>query len=100
MKLLTKELIKQIPPTYSQEETEDPICWAKLFTPWSYWTWYVIEFDPEENLCFGYVQGHEAELGYFDLDELEEIKGPLGLKIERDRHFTPTKFSEVKKAQR
>ena len=29
------------------------------------------------------------------LDELESIQGPAGLRIERDIHFKPIKFSEV-----
>ena len=31
------------------------------------------------------VHGHYQELGYFILSELESARGPLGLKIERDR---------------
>ena len=39
----------------------------------------------------------ESELGYFTLEELESIHGPLGLAIERDLSFTPTAFSTIKK---
>ena len=96
MMLLTAELRKKLPKLYSQEKVKDPICWVKFFTPWSYWTWFGIEFSPKENLFFGYVAGHEKELGYFSLKELESVRGPGGLRIERDRYFKPTRLSVVK----
>jgi hypothetical protein len=42
------------------------------------------------------VHGHEKEMGYFMLSELQSVKGPVGLKIERDMHFIPCKLSEIK----
>jgi len=84
----------KIPTLYSSEKTQDPIAVLKYFTPDSSWTWFVLEFDPEENLCFGLVIGHERELAYFSLAELETIRGPMGLPIERDLHFEPKPVSE------
>ena len=86
-----------IPPLYATEEQKDPIAYVKLFTPDSNWTWYITEYSKEENLCFGLVVGHETELGYFSIDELQAVRGPLGLKIERDLHFTPERLSVLKK---
>ena len=96
MKLLTKEIISELPKFYETEdvETEDKLIRAKLFTPWSDWTWYVIEFDGEDQ-CFGYVKGFEAEFGYFSLTELASLEGPFGLKVERDKYFTPTKVGNL-----
>jgi len=68
---------------------------AKFFTPWTGWTWYAIEFDGDD-LCFGLVDGHELELGYFSLSELESIRGPGGLKIERDRNFEPIRLQKLR----
>jgi len=34
---------------------------------------------------------------YFSLSELESIRGPLGLKVERDLYWKPKTLSEVKK---
>ncbi len=96
MKLLTQELRKNIPKLYSQEDVKDPIVVAKFFTPWTNWTWYVLEFDGDDTF-FGYVDGLVPELGYFTLSELEEVTSPFGLKIERDLHWTPKKLSEVRK---
>lgn len=73
-----------------------PIALLKYSTPDSSWTCYVLELDPDENLCFGLVIGHESELGYFFLTELETIRGPMGLPIERDLHFEPKPVSECK----
>jgi len=47
-------------------------------------------------MFFGYVCGFENELGYFQLEELESLVGPGGLKIERDIHFKPTYLSVIK----
>ncbi|MEQ9617077.1 MAG: DUF2958 domain-containing protein [Phycisphaerales bacterium] len=96
MKLLTAELRRRLPPLRSAEREEDPIVQAKFFTPWSDWTWYVLEFDGED-LFFGLVDGFEVELGYFSLGELESLRGPGGLTIERDRHFEPKPLSEVRR---
>lgn len=95
MKLMTKELAKKIPALYETEEQGEKIVWVKLFTPDAQWTWYVIEYRPEDGLCFGLVVGFEKELGYFSIPELEEVRGPLGLPIERDLHFEPVKLSEL-----
>ncbi len=96
MELLPKELREQLPPLYSQEHVDDPLAVCKFFTPDSNWTWYAYEFDGQD-LFFGLVYGFETEFGYFSLSELEQARGPLGLPIERDLHFTPKKLSEVRK---
>ena len=80
----------------SQQNIRDPIVYAKYFMPDSHWTWYVLEFDGKETF-FGYVDGDYQELGYFSLSELESIRGPLGLKVERDVYWKPKPLSEVKK---
>ena len=96
MKLLTKELEAKLPPLYSQNSKGyEAIALAKFFTPDSNWTWYVTEYDPLERIFFGLVDGFEMELGYFSLDELQSIKGSLGLSIERDIYFSPTKLSTL-----
>ena len=95
MKLMTADLRTQLPQLYSQEEVEDPKAIAKYFTPDSNWTWYATEFDGTDTF-FGLVDGLEKELGYFSLAELESVKGPFGLGVERDLWFEPTPLSELK----
>jgi hypothetical protein len=94
--LLTKSDMAKLPKLYETEnlEIEDKIIQVKLFTPWTNWTWYVIEFDGADQ-CFGFVKGHDAEFGYFSLNELAKIEGPFGLKVERDRYFTPTEVGDM-----
>lgn len=94
--LLTKEDCANIPRMYESEhvEPEDKVIHAKFFTPWSNWTWYVIEFDGDDH-CFGFVKGLDAEFGYFSLRELSELEGPFGLRVERDKFFSPTKACDI-----
>jgi hypothetical protein len=96
MKLLTKDLIKKLPKIYEQQNLEDQKVFVKLFTPWSHWTWYIMEYDEDTQECFGLLGGFEKELGYFSLDELADIKGPFGLRVERDKFFEPCLRSEIK----
>jgi len=74
----------------TQEEVSDPKIIVKFFTPWSNWTWFAYEGEKQKDgnwLFFGMVHGLEKELGYFNLNELEELRGPGGIKIERDKWF-------------
>jgi hypothetical protein len=94
--LLPPEIAATIPPLYSQEEQgENAIAVLKLFTPWTRWTWYAIEYDHEQRLFFGLVRGQEIEFGFFSIDEIEAIRGPGGLRIERDLHWTPKPLKEI-----
>jgi Protein of unknown function (DUF2958) len=97
MKLLTDELRAQLPALYAQENKKDQMVYAKFFTPWTNWTWYVTEGseEGEDFIFFGYVIGFEKEWGYFSLNELSSVRGPAGLTIERDLHFTPKRKSEI-----
>ena len=86
MKLMTKAIENKIPGPYETEGSETHRVYAKYFHPFSNWTWYAVEYDPTEKRFFGLVDGHEKEIGYFTLAELESIKiGGLG--IERDLHW-------------
>jgi len=97
-KLIPNTLLEAIPNLYATENIKDPLCYIKLFTPDASWSWYITEFSREDNdTCFGYVIGLEKELGYFSLNEIESVRGALGLAVERDIHFTPTLLSQVKR---
>jgi hypothetical protein len=93
MKLLPKEIREQLPPLYSQDgKGGKAVVYVKFFI--SNWTWYATEFDGDDTF-FGLVEGFEKELGYFSLSELESIKGPLGLPIERDLYWQPKTLAEI-----
>ena len=118
MDLLTKGLMRQIP--MDQENLgEHAVVYCKFFTPTSNWTWYVteavaylqdggevslaevavrnwtMEVELEDVRFFGFVRGFEGELGYFSLRELQTVKGPLGLGIERDLYWRQTELKDV-----
>lgn len=104
MKLLPKEIREQLPPLYSQDgKGGKAVVHVKYFTPSSSWSWFATEGEPvlDESgkevdfKFFGLVEGHEKELGYFVLSELEEVRGPMGLPIERDLHFKPKTLEEI-----
>lgn len=94
MKLLTKALEKRF-AQLGRQDKPDAIVVAKFFSPTSCWTWYATEYDPESRIFFGLVKGFESELGSFSLDELESVRGPFGLGIERDLYFSECPLSEV-----
>jgi hypothetical protein len=96
MKLLTKELLRQFPALGATENVPvgDKKVIAKFFHPFSNWTWYAFEYDPKTGEFFGLVDGHEKELGYFTLAELESVK-MMGLGIERDLYFGQPKLKEI-----
>ena len=97
MKLLTKEIEKKLPKLYSTDEQgNNAKVVVKFFHSRSNWTWYATEYDPDTRTFFGYVDGLEGELGYFNLDELSEVKDSWGLGIERDMYWdSSTTLREV-----
>ena len=93
--LLTEELRKKLPELYECEDQGlNALAQVKFFTPDSNWTWYASEFDGED-IFFGLVSGLEVELGYFSLSELQSVRGPLGLPIERDLYYVPKTLQEL-----
>jgi hypothetical protein len=93
MKLLTKAIVRSLPPLGSTEGKA--VARVKFFTPWANWTWYGAEYDERTGMFFGLIDGLEKEMGYFTLAELESVTGPVGLKVERDRHFKPVPLSDL-----
>ena len=99
MELIPLEIANILPKLYETENT-DPIVYVKLFTPDANWSWFVSELSIDKDICFGLVISpfvENGELGYFSLNELKSIRGKLGLPIERDLLFKPTKLSDVKR---
>jgi len=93
--LLDKANRDKLPPLYSNEQLGlMAIALVKFFTPDSNWTWYASEFDGDDTF-FGLVAGFDVELGYFLLSELQSVRGPLGLQVERDLHYEPKTLAEL-----
>ena len=98
MKLLTKELLKRFDEVGQQDDVKDPLVIAKFFNPSGAGTWYATEYHPDAKIFFGYVSifgDHNDEWGTFSLDELQTVRGPFGLGIERDRFFTEQPISKI-----
>lgn len=101
MKLFTKQqyetLIdhgkKQDPVRGTDDEIDfKPV--VKLFTPDAGCTWLLSEIDPDNpDITFGLCDLGLgcAELGNVSITELRQIRGKLGLPVERDRHWTAKK---------
>lgn len=102
MKLLTKDiherLLKngrireQLAETGKAEADFYPV--VKLFTPDAGCTWLLTELDPDDpDMAFGLCDLGMGcpELGCVRISELESVRGPLRLPIERDLHFAATK---------
>ena len=95
MKLINNKIKNIIPKLHEQDSKGlQAIAYIKFFTPDSNWSWYATEFDGVDTF-FGLVDGLDKELGYFSLSELDSVRGPLGVKIERDLYFKPTKIREL-----
>ncbi|MHC5163665.1 MAG: DUF2958 domain-containing protein [Planctomycetota bacterium] len=104
MKLLPQEIRQALPALRSQDGKGGKAeVYVKFFTPDSNWTWYSVEGEAviDESgqeldfQFFGLVEGFEKELGYFNLSELEEVRGPLGLPIERDLYWTGKTLEQI-----
>lgn len=85
---------RRTPALYATEATAtaDKVLWVKWFA--GSWTWYAAEVDWDQGLAFGWVDGAEAEWGYFDLNELEAAGTGLVI-VERDCYWEPCTFAEL-----
>ncbi len=86
MKLLTAELTEKL--NKAGADGIVPIC--KLFAPWGAGTWLITGI--EEGILHGFADlgmGCVEWGGIATLREMESIKGPFGLTIERDLFWTP-----------
>lgn len=101
MELLTKELERKLlangtATAAALKEDRDPpehFPVVKLFNPLGAATWLLSELAPDEpDIAFGLCDlGMDCvELGSVSLNELRSLRLPLGLGIERDRHWTAT----------
>lgn len=69
------------------EQDHRPV--VKLFTLDAQATWLFTELAADGDTLFGLCDlGHGSpELGYASLSEIQTLRGPLRLLVERDRHF-------------
>ena len=95
MKLYTSAQLDQLVANgRKSRESEgdfDPAPVVKWFTPFGAATWLITEIDPDNRLlAFGLADlglGY-PEKGFVSVSEVQGLKGPGGLGVERDLHFT------------
>jgi hypothetical protein len=74
-----------------REHDHKPV--VKFFTPDAQATWLFTELAPDNDTLYGLCDlGHGLpEIGYASLAEIQALRGPLRLLVERDRSFRATK---------
>ena len=96
MNLMTKELEEKLlkKPLYSTDgEGLDAECVVKYFNPISMGDWLICEGEKQPDgdwLLYGLCHLFEWEWGFVRLSDLENVKLPGGLKIERDLYSSGT----------
>ena len=97
MQLLTEAIKDQAFKQYKLgADMEKQNIVAKFFNPVGSFTWYLMNIDPTDcDYCWGIVKGFDVEAGSFSLSELQDLKLPLGLGIERDLAFKPINALEL-----
>lgn len=79
---------EQLPLKGTKRERDfEPVC--RLFLPWAAATFLLTEMD-DDGLAFGLsdLGFGTPELGYISMDEIYSVKGPGGLRVEQDLHWT------------
>jgi hypothetical protein len=89
MKLITKDIKNKLSRNVGNADVDKP--YLKLFNPAGIGTWLISEYNEDTGIMFGLCDLGYPELGYVSLEEIESVKLPFGLKIERDMYFEPTK---------
>lgn len=90
--LTVEDRVKLLVNALADDRDHPPVC--KLFTPDANATWLLSECDPDEpDRLFGLCDPGLGcpELGFVSLAEIMEVRGPLGLPVERDLSFVADK---------
>ena len=122
MMLITKEIAQKLvaaDKAFLESEdgrTSNEVA-VKFFCPWGAATWWIVSGTPLAEVngeadyetdkpadwhLFGFADLGDAqcaELGYVLLSQLQELRGPYGLRLERDRNYSG-KLSEVQAQSR
>ena len=97
---MTKELEKKFLeyPLYSQDgKGEESEVVVKYFNPCGNGTWLITEGEKQDDgdwVFYGYCHLFDWEWGYVTLSELESVRLPFGLRIEREIYVTGGKVGD------
>lgn len=97
--LITSDMLDHTPKLYEQDNVPfaDKMVYGAFIIPFkSNWTWYMTEYDSEQKLAFGLVLGHEAEWGYFSIEELQSLGAQRLLLVDFPKTFRELKNTELK----
>lgn len=86
MILLTAELRGRLLAN-GRERDIDHVPVVKFFNPLGEGVWLATELDPDGDILFGLADLGYPELGSFSLGEMQSIRLPFGMGIERDILF-------------
>jgi hypothetical protein len=59
------------------------------------WGLYVVAFDGEDTVFGLWTSFYEARVGYFSLADLENAPETLGIGVQQDEHFEPTRLQTL-----
>jgi hypothetical protein len=88
MILLTPDLRERLLAN-GRKRNVDHVPVVKFFNPLGAATWLATELEGNNTTLFGLADHGVGfpELGYFDLVEMQSLRLPFGMGIERDLHF-------------
>jgi hypothetical protein len=102
LELMPGWLIRIIGQRRGENETralDQLLVFARLFTPDADWVLWVADYDAPNRRLFGYALLNGdlpmAEWGWQRLDDLQALRGRMGLPMERDTSFQPQPLSEA-----
>src|SRR5690606_15998836 len=87
MILLSDELREQLLANGRQRD-QDHIPVVKFFNPLGEGVWLATELDEDGDIMFGLADLGYPELGSWSLTEMQSVRLPFGMGIERDLLFT------------
>ncbi len=94
MILLTSTQREQLLANGRQSDV-DPVPVVKFFNPLGSGVWLATELDSDGDTLFGLADLGFPELGSWSLGEMQAIRLPFDMRIERDLHFRPTSLTAL-----
>jgi hypothetical protein len=93
--------LRKTPPIYANEgKGREAVALVKIFNPCGAQSWFITEWDPEENMAFGLVtEMCENEEVYMSLEELANVQGRFGIGLELDMHWEPQTLADILSAK-
>ena len=95
MELLTRADKRQIPRFEMTMGSLDPTVHVLFHVPMLDWTWYVIECNGNDQV-FALEERERTKWGFYDLQELQELRGPFGLRIQQAQWYHSMPLSQAR----